>query len=142
MTAPTVVASNLPLKAMNALLALGTPKMMFVDVAHTPNQDTEDYINDVNSNEAAGTSYSAGGPTLTPTVTLDTATNTITLDFGDIVVAGLSVPARWGYAYVDTGTAATSPILGYTDFSNGVSANTTVTGYVFDATGFLAYVVA
>lgn len=142
MTAPTVVASNLPKKAMEALLATGTTKMMFVDVAHTPNQDTEDNINDVNSNEAAGTSYTTGGIAVTATVTLDTSTNTITVDLSDITTAGLSVPARWGYAYVDTGTPATSPILGYTDFSNGTNVNTTVTGYVFDTLGFLAYTVA
>jgi hypothetical protein len=128
---------------MNALLALGTPKMMFVDAAHTPNQDTEDYINDVNANEAAGTSYTAGGITLTSvTVTLDASTNTITIDAADITTAALSVSARWGYVYVDTGTAATSPILAYTDFSQGAGGNATVTGYLFDAAGILAYVVA
>lgn len=143
MTAPTVVSTNLPKRALSALLALGTPKMMFVTATHTPDQDAYDYINDVNANEAAGTSYSAGGITLTSVVVnLDTATNTVSLDADDITTAGLSVSARWGYIYVDTGTAATSPIVAYTDFSQGVGGNVTVTGYQFDSAGILAFVVA
>lgn len=143
MSAPTTVPSNAPLTAEQAVLALGTLKMMFVDAAHTPNQDTETYISDVSANEAAGTSYTAGGLTLTTvTVSLDAATNTVTVDADDITTAGLSVSARWGYVYVDTGTPATSPIRAYTDFSQGVGGNVTVTGYQFDADGIYAYVVA
>ncbi|MBO9523912.1 MAG: hypothetical protein J7518_20450 [Nocardioidaceae bacterium] len=143
MTAPTVVPSNHPKLAEQALIALGTVKMMFVTATHTPDQDANDYINDVNANEAAGTSYTAGGIALTSvTVTLDASTNIVTVDAADITTAGLSVSARWGYVYVDTGTPATSPILAYTDFSQGVGGNTTVTGYQFDSAGIYAYAVA
>lgn len=142
MTAPTVVPSNLPKLALNALIGSGAVKMMFVDAAHTPDQDVNDYINDVSANESAGTSYTTGGITLTVTVALDTATNTTTVNADDITTAGLSVSARWGYVYVDTGTPSTSPILAYTDFSEGVGGNVTVTGYQFDAAGILAFAVA
>lgn len=142
MTAPTTVPTNAPKRAWLALLALGTPKMMFVDAAHTPDQDNYDFINDVNANEAAGTSYTAGGIAVTVTVNLDATTNKVSLDATDITTAGLSVPARWGYLYVDTGTASTSPILAYTDFSGGAGGNVTVTGYTFDAAGFAAWTVA
>lgn len=143
MTAPTTVPTNMPKRAMTALLALGTTKMMFVTATHTPDQDAYDFINDVSANEAAGTSYSAGGITLTSVVVnLDTATNTVSVDADDITTAGLSVSARWGYVYVDTGTPSTSPILAYTDFSQGVGGNVTVTGYQFDSAGILAFVVA
>lgn len=143
MTAPTTVPTHAPLQAENAVLALGTLKMMFVDAAHTPDQDVNDYINDVSANEAAGTSYPTGGIALTGvTVTFDATTNTITVDADDITTAGLSVSARWGYIYVDTGTASTSPIRAYTDFSQGVGGNVTVTGYQFDAAGIYAYAVA
>lgn len=143
MTAPTTVPTNMPKRAMTALLALGTVKMMFVTATQTPDQDAHVFINAVNANEAAGTSYSAGGITLTSVVVnVDTATNTSSLDAADITTAGLSVSARWGYIYVDTGTPSTSPILAYTDFSQGAGGNVTVTGYQFDAAGILALVAA
>lgn len=143
MTAPTVVASNFPKNAIAAAIALGTVKMMFVTATHTPDQDVNDYINDVSANEATGTSYSAGGITLANvTVTLNTSTNTITIDADDITTAALSVSARWGYVYISTGTPSTSMLIAYTDFSQGAGGNVTVTGYVFDAAGIAAWTVA
>lgn len=140
--APTLVYCYAPKKAWEALLALGTPKFMLVDAAHTPNQDTNDFINDVNANEAAGTGYTAGGLTLASvTVTLDAATNTITITATDI--SGISVSCRWGVFYVDTGTAATSPVLSYTDFSLGLGGNVTLVSTTsLSTTGLLQDVVS
>ena len=141
MSAPTLVVSNAPVQSWEALLALGTPTLMLADAAYTPNQDTLDFINDV-TNEAAGTGYSAGGVPLTGvTVTLDTATNTITITCDE--VTGISVSCRWGIFYVDTGAASTSPVMAYTDFSQGVGGNVTLTGTnTLDTDGFLQDVVA
>jgi hypothetical protein len=140
-TAPTLVVSNAPKKAWEALLALGTPKLKLATDTHVPDQDANDFSNDI-TNEAAGTGYTAGGYTLTTvTVTLDTATNTITITCDD--VTGISVSCRWGYFIVDTGTAATSPIIAYTDFSEGLGGNVTLTGTNgLDTDGFLQDVVA
>jgi hypothetical protein len=84
--------------------------------AHTntyaPNQDTDDFFDDV-TNEVSGTNYTAGGATLTsPTVTRSTAT--VTFDAADVVWtqsgAGFST-ARKFVIYKSTGTAATSRLF-------------------------------
>jgi hypothetical protein len=141
-TAPTTVVTNLPKKALEAFVALGTPKVMLVDAAFTPVQDTLDYINDV-TNEASGTSYSAGGITLTGVVVnLDTATNKATLDADDVTTAGLSVSCRWAVLYVYTGSTSTSPVIAYVDLSQGVGGNVTVTGIQWDSAGIVPFTVA
>lgn len=141
MTAPTLVYCNAPKKAWEALLALGTPKLMLADAAYTPNQDTHDFVNDV-TNEAAGTGYTAGGLTLAGvTVSLDAATNTVTITCTDI--SGISVSCRWGVFYVSTGTAGTSPVIAYIDFSQGVGGNVTLTATTsLGTTGLLQAVVS
>lgn len=143
MTAPTIVPTNMPKRAMTALLALGTVKFMYVTATQAIDQDGQIFISSVNANEAAGTSYTAGGITLTGVVlNVDTSTNATTLDANDITTAGLSVSARWGYIYLDTGTPSTSPILAITDCSQGAGGNVTNTGYQFDTAGILALVAA
>jgi hypothetical protein len=141
-SAPTTVYLYAPKKAMEALLALGTPKLMLATASYTPDQDAHDFVNDV-TNEATGTSYSAGGITLSSVaVNLVGASNTVTLDAADITTAGLSVSCRWGIIYVSTGTAATSPVIAYVDLSQGVGGNVTVTGIVWDSAGIVPFVVA
>jgi hypothetical protein len=140
-TAPTFVYCNAPVGAWQALLALGTPKLMLVTATHTPDQDANDFINDASANEAAGTGYTAGGITLTSvTVTLDTATNTVKVDAADI--SGISVSCRWAIAYVDTGTPSTSRLLSCTDLSEGLGGDVTATGITWSTDGIFEAVVA
>lgn len=139
--ASTFVFYNAPVQAWEALLALGTPKFMFATDSYVPAQATHDFVNDV-TNEAAGTGYTAGGNTLTGvTVTLDADTGTVTITCDD--VTGVSLSCRYGLFVVDTGTAATSPVLSCTDFTAGVGGNVTVTGTTTLSTdGLLSDVVA
>lgn len=124
--APTFVFHNAPVQAWEALLALGTPKFMLATDTYVPSQSGHDFANDV-TNEAAGSGYPAGGYVLIGvTVNLDTSTGTITITCDEIT--GISVSCRWGLFIVDTGTAATSPVLSCTDFTAGVGGNVTVTG--------------
>jgi hypothetical protein len=140
---PCTVVTNMPKNLMVAALDLGTLKAMLVDDAYTPDQDALDFINDVSSNEAAGTGYVAGGFTLgTPVVNTDTATNTSTLDADDIDGAGVSVPAMTLVLYIDTGTEATSPVLCYFDLANGGGVNVTFTTFAFDPDGIIPLLVA
>ena len=141
MTAPTVVYCNAPKKAWEALLATGTPKYVLATATYTPDQDAHDFLNDV-TNEAAGTGYVAGGNAVgAVTVTLDTATNTVTLTCAEI--SGVSVSCRWLIFVVSTGTASTSPVLAYVDLSEGVGGNVTFTGTTtLSTTGFLKAVAA
>lgn len=140
MATSMTAVTNFPRQAILAALALGTVKCMFVDAAFTPDQDSLVFISSV-TNEAAGTSYPAGGIVLTsPAVLIDTATNKVTFDADNITTAGLSVPCRWGVIYISTGTPSTSPIIGYADFSGG--GNTTVTEVDWDALGIIPWTVA
>jgi hypothetical protein len=128
-------------QSWEALIALGTPTLLLATDTYVPNQDTLDFINDV-TNEAAGTGYSAGGIPLTGvTVTLDTATNTITITCDE--VTGVSVSCRWGVFYVDTGASSTSPVMAYADWSETLGGNVTFTGTnTLSTDGFLQDVVA
>jgi hypothetical protein len=138
-TAPITIVTNFPKAALTALLATGTLKAMFVDAAFTPNQDSLDFINDV-TNEASGTSYTAGGLAISGAViNVDTSANTVTLDADDITTAGLSVSARWVIPYIYTGSTSTSPVLNVFDASGGVGGNVTLTGFNWDANGIIQF---
>lgn len=105
----------------------GTTKVALVTSAYTPDKDAHDFFNDV-TNEVVGTGYTAGGNTVTPTVTQDNANDEI-----DIVLPGTSwssstITARAAVYYRDTGTPATSELIAYIDFgSDIVSSNGTFT---------------
>lgn len=125
MSAPVVVYCNAPKKAWEALFATGTLKYVLATASYTPDQDLHDFQNDI-TNEAAGTGYVAGGNALTGVVvSLDTATNTITIKADEIT--GLNVSCRWLIFVVSTGTAATSPVVAYADLSEGLGGNVTFT---------------
>lgn len=141
--APITVVTNMPKSLAELALAAGTLTVLLATDTFVPDQDTIVYIDDV-TNEAAGTGYSAGGIALTgQTVTIDTATNTVTITADDIdaaVAPGLSVSCRWAIPYIDTGTPSTSPVLGYGDTTGG--GNATFTGGTWDASGIIPFVVA
>jgi hypothetical protein len=139
-TAPVKVYTNAPKKMVEALLALGTLKLFLTTNTFVPDQDANDFANDL-TNEAAGTGYTTGGITMASVVVnLDTATNTSTLDAAD--VSGISVSCRWGFLYVYTGSLATSPLIAFIDFAEGVSGNVTLTGAVWNAAGIVPLVAA
>lgn len=136
MAGPTLWYLNGLKKALDATLALGTPKAMFLTAAYVLDQDAHDFVNDVSANEATGTGVAAGGYTLvTPTVTVDGATNTVKLDAVDI--SAISVTACYVVVYVSTGTPSTSPILSITDLSEGDAVNAVWTGVVWGAGGIV-----
>lgn len=142
MTAPVKGFTNFPKKAMEAALALGTLKCILATATYTPDQDAHVYASSI-TNEASGTSYTAGGLTVTGgTVLIDTSTNKLTIDADDITTAGLSVSCRWGLLFIYTGSLATSPLIGYVDLSEGVGGNVTVTGVAWNAAGILPWTVA
>lgn len=145
MTAPTLWYVN-GLKSMaTAGLGIssvtGTIKMMFLSSAYVLDQDNHDFLNDVNANEVTGTGVSAGGVTLASvTVTVDGATNTVTIDAAD--VTGINVSACYGVIHVSTGTASTSPLYLIVDFSEGTATNVTITGVTWSASGIAALTAA
>jgi hypothetical protein len=112
-----------------------TIKVALTTSAYTPNKDTHDRFNDV-TNEVTGTGYTAGGVTLTtPTVTYDTATDEIRLDADDPAWASSSITARNAVWYKDTGTASTSPLIGYLEFGADVTTSSGTLTIACDSTG-------
>lgn len=107
-----------------------TIKVALATSTYTPNQDTHDFFNDI-TNEVSGTGYTAGGVTITtPTITYDTASNEIRLDCDDPSWTSSSFTARYAVFYKSTGTASTSPLIGYVDFG----ADQTVSSGTFTIT--------
>lgn len=94
-----------------------TVKVALVTSSYTPNQDTHDFFDDV-TNEVSGTGYTAGGATLgSPTVTLDTTNDRVDFDAADTSWTTSTITARAAVIYKSTGTASTSPLIAYIDFT-------------------------
>lgn len=94
-----------------------TLKVMLTTSAYTPSATAHAAKNSV-TNEVTGTNYTAGGATL-GTVTVVDSTGTITFDAADTSWtqnAGGFTNARYAVIYKDTGTAATSSLIGWIDF--------------------------
>lgn len=115
-----------------------TFKCMLTTSAYTPDQDAHQYRSSV-TNEVAGAGYSAGGVTLSGvSLTYDTASNEIRLDFNDPSWAAASFTARYAVVYKSRGGAAgADELLCFIDFG----ADQTVGGATFTiqlaATGLL-----
>lgn len=100
-------------------------KCMLLDDTLSPDQDADDYVDDVDTNEVTGTGYTAGGATLAAkTSTYTGATNKWMFDnTADIVWTSSTITARYAVFYVDTGTPATSALMSYVDFGENISSN-------------------
>lgn len=104
-------------KALNKEIDFDTDtiKVMLCGSGYTPNQTTHAYKSSVTS-EVSGTNYTAGGQTVgSKTVTLSTLTqqfDAADTTFSNITVSGITQAV----VYVDTGSAATSALIGYIDF--------------------------
>lgn len=95
-----------------------TIKVTLHTSTYTPNQDTHDFADDLTNEIANGSGYTTGGVTLTTkALTYDSATNTVRMDADDVSwTFSASKTMRYAVIRKDTGTAGTSPLLGYVDF--------------------------
>lgn len=122
--------------------ASDTIKVALCTSAYTPDQDNHDFFNDI-TNEVTGTGYAAGGATLaSKTSTYTAGTNTQAIDAADVTWGSSTITARYAVIYKSTGTAATSPLIGYVDFGADVvssAGNFTIT---WDAAGILTLTAA
>lgn len=122
--------------------ASDTIKVALTTSTYVPDQDAHDFFNDV-TNEVTGTGYTAGGATLgTKASTYTSGTNTHMLDAADTVWTTSTITARIAVIYKSTGTAATSPLIGWVDFGADVissAGNFTIT---WDAAGIFTLTTA
>ena len=113
-----------------------TIKVALATASYTPSASTHDYFNDI-TNEVSGTNYTAGGDTI-DNISVSESGGTTTVDGDDVAWlqsgTGFS-DARYAIIYKSTGTAATSPLVGYIDLSTdkgNVSGDLTIQ---FNASG-------
>jgi hypothetical protein len=120
-----------------------TIKVALLSSAYTPNQGTHANFSDVNANEVSGTGYTAGGATLAnKTRTLDTTNKVLVLDADDVTWANSTITARYAVVYDSTGTASTSPLIGYIDLVSDQASNNGNFVIQWDATGIVRLTIA
>lgn len=143
--ATTALYTKFPAKLANAEIDWDTDtiKVALVTSSYTPDQDAHDYWDDVSANEASGTGYTAGGATLaSKTITQDNATNKQTFDAADVSWTSSTITARYAVIYKSTGTASTSPLIGYVDFASNQSSSSGTFQIQWNASGIFATTVA
>jgi hypothetical protein len=122
--------------------ATDTIKIALCTSSYTPNQDTHDFFDDV-TNEVSGTGYSAGGVTLgSKTLNYDSGTNVLSLRGGTSSWSSATFTTRYAVIYKDTGTAGTSPLLGWVDFGGDQSVSSGTFSISWDATDGLLKITA
>lgn len=94
-----------------------TIKVTLHTSTYTPNQDTHDFKDDLTNELPTAGGYTAGGATLSgKSVTYTSGTNTVALLAADTTWTTATFTCRYAVVWKDTGTASTSPLLGYVDF--------------------------
>lgn len=97
-----------------------TFKVMLVTSAYTENKDTHEFRSDV-TNEVSGPGYTAGGNTVTVTVTKDDANDRIDISLGGTTWPTSTITARKAVYYKSRGGAATADeIIAVNDFGSDV----------------------
>jgi hypothetical protein len=120
-------------------------KVALLSNSYSPNQDNDNYFDDVASFEVSGaTGYTAGGNSLTnKTNTYNGATNVVILDADDVTWTSSTITARYAVIYSATpSTNATRPLIGYVDFGSDQSSSNGNFTITWDATGIVRITVA
>lgn len=94
-----------------------TIKVALTTSSYTPDIDTHEFFDDVTNELAAGDGYTAGGETVASgAVSYDSANNQAEFDCADVAFPFTATKApKWAIVYKSTGTAGTSPLIGYID---------------------------
>lgn len=97
-----------------------TFKVLLTTSAYTENKDTHDFRDDV-TNEVTGAGYTAGGNTVTVTVTLDTGNDRVDISLGGTTWTTSTITARKAVYYKSRGGAATADeLVAVNDFGSDV----------------------
>jgi len=113
-----------------------TIKVALVSSSYTPNQDSDDYWDDVSSYEVSGTGYTAGGATLgSKTVGYTSGTNVTKFDAADVSWTSSIITARYAVVYLSTGSSSTSVLIAYVDFGSDQSSSSGTFSITWSASG-------
>ena len=115
-----------------------TIKIALLTSSYTPDFDAHDFFDDVSANEvgASGT-YSAGGATLSVTLTQDNTDNEGVFDATDVSWTSATITARYAIIYKSTGVSSTSPLIALIDFGSNVSSTAGTFAITFAAEGIV-----
>ena len=101
---------------LDAVLALGTPKLVFMATSFTPSSTTDAYYSDISAEVASGTT----AVTLSGvTTTLDSGNARVEFDTDNPSLSTITASTNKYCIYVDTGVASTSPVLATIDIVEG-----------------------
>ena len=122
--------------ALDAVLALGDLKLSPMATTYTPNAGTHSYYSDISASLASG----AAAVTLTGVVTtIDTVNNRVELDTDNATTGTITTSTNKYSLWVDTGVAATSPVLATIDLVEGtISAVSGTITFTVNAEGHFA----
>lgn len=101
---------------LDAVLALGTPKLVFMATGYTPSSTTHSYYSDISASVASGTTAVTLGSV---TTTLDSGNARVEFDTADPSLSTVTATTNKYCIYVDTGVASTSPVLATIDIVEG-----------------------
>lgn len=101
----------------------GTIKVMLLSSAYVPNATTQDFRADVSANEVSGAGYTAGGLTVTSSVTLDAPNSRAVITFGGGVFSNATITARNALYYLSTGSAATDTLIANNQFTEDLGSS-------------------
>lgn len=107
-------------------------KCMLVTSSYVPDKDAHEFRTDV-TGEVSGPGYTAGGETVTCTVTRDDANDRIDATFSNPSWPNATITARAAVIYRDTGNAATDALLAYVDFGTDVTSTNGTFSVTFTA---------
>jgi len=103
-------------------LLVDTFRLILVTSSYTPNKDTHTRADDVTNEVANGNGYTTGGKTIVPTVTVDTANDTITYTFPATSWTSSTITAAGAVLKkVRGGAASADELVFYNDFGGNVS---------------------
>lgn len=114
-----------------------TIKLSLHSSSFTPSADNDEFFDDVDNEVSASGTYSAGGATLTTTVSTDDTDDEGVFDATDVSFTSASIAARYAVIYKSTGVASTSPIICWIDFGSTITSTAATFSIVFAAEGIL-----
>lgn len=112
-----------------------TIRCALITSSYNPSQDTHQYFSTPQANETSGTGYTAGGMALTGNIVGGvTGTHTIPLKASSTVWNNVTLVCRYAVVYKDTGTASSSPLLGWVDFGSNQTVSSGTLSVAWDQT--------
>ena len=122
------------LLAGNIDIDADTIKVGLCTSSYTPDQDADEFYDDITNEVANGNGYTTGGETL-GSKTNTQSQNVVTFDAADTTWSSSTITARYAFFYKDTGTPATSPLIAYVDFGEDKSSENSEFKLTYNASG-------